>query len=390
MRILFLYTVIGRGGDAVQVACLIEAMRRLGHSVEVVGPHAIRPYTFVGPTHGLRRFARNLPRPVLDAAETTLNLLVALHGALRARRRPVDLVFERMTPYGPGGYLAARALRVPHIMHLDAIFADERKFQRQPLCLRVHKAVLRTVGRRAAVVAVSSEASARHYAAIGIPGERITILLNGVFAEDLAPRLPEIEGRPVIGYVGSMASWHRVDLLLRAFAQLRADVPDAQLWLVGDGQERKHLVTCAREMGLDDEAVKFWGPMDRTAALEAMDRFHVGVLPSTLDSGAPMKLFEYAARGVPMVVPDLPNLRRLWGDDAALYFPPGEVDALARSILTALGDHRLRETLRTQALERVRREYTWELQVGGILERVAAATPPSGTSETSASRLTAG
>jgi glycosyltransferase involved in cell wall biosynthesis len=63
------------------------------------------------------------------------------------------------------------------------------------------------------------------------------------------------------------------------------------------------------------------------------------------------------ARGTPVACSNRPALPEVAGD-AALYFDPLDVAAIARAIEDLLGDAGLRERFRAAGLERARR-FTW-------------------------------
>jgi len=63
-----------------------------------------------------------------------------------------------------------------------------------------------------------------------------------------------------------------------------------------------------------------------------------------------LSVLEAALSGCALVLGDLPSLREVWGNDAALFVPPGDVDALA----DALESLRRNEALRTGLAARAR------------------------------------
>jgi glycosyltransferase involved in cell wall biosynthesis len=95
--------------------------------------------------------------------------------------------------------------------------------------------------------------------------------------------------------------WKGFHLGLRAFA--RAGIPDAEFWILGDGPERGPLEMLAAELGIEHQ-VKFWGALDRQAALSKLGECHVLVHPSLHDSGG-WVCVEAMAAGRPVVCLDL-------------------------------------------------------------------------------------
>jgi glycosyltransferase involved in cell wall biosynthesis len=95
-----------------------------------------------------------------------------------------------------------------------------------------------------------------------------------------APRAP----RSALRFLstGRLLCWKGFHLGIEAFAG--ADLPDAELWIIGDGPERARLETLSSELGVA-ERVRFLGALPRAAALAAMTECDALVHPSLHDSG---------------------------------------------------------------------------------------------------------
>ena len=75
---------------------------------------------------------------------------------------------------------------------------------------------------------------------------------------------------PQVLYVGRLAEEKGVDVLLNAFAAVRARFPDARLAVAGDGPSRRSLEAQRATLGLRD-AVTFLGWVDPEGAFELMN-----------------------------------------------------------------------------------------------------------------------
>lgn len=80
-----------------------------------------------------------------------------------------------------------------------------------------------------------------------------------------------------------------------------------------------------------------------------------------------MKLFEYMASGVPIVVSDLPSMREILKNNTAVFFRPDDAGDLAGRILELLQDKALTDRISSQALSEVGR-YTWENRARKIID----------------------
>src|SRR5262245_33409163 len=128
MRILVTYVTVGRGGDAVQLAALGQALRTQGHRVRVVGASGVRPYAVASAGARLRNVARRLPWWGRDAVEIGLGLAAAVR-VLQRSRGSWDLVIHRAGLYDAIMALVVRRRGIPMVLYLDAHVDSERAFR---------------------------------------------------------------------------------------------------------------------------------------------------------------------------------------------------------------------------------------------------------------------
>ncbi|MCG3142169.1 MAG: D-inositol-3-phosphate glycosyltransferase [Anaerolineae bacterium] len=160
---------------------------------------------------------------------------------------------------------------------------------------------------------------------------------------------------PLVAYAGLTFKYRGLDVLLRAFQAWNET--RAQLLLIGGRAfEIQELQTLARALKLGD-CVQWIGrqPPDVIAAyLAAADAL---VIPDTVTdaTASPLKMFEYMAMRRPIVCVDRAALREIL-DDAALYFPRGNVEDLAAQLARAVQP--AAQSLGVRARERVQ-EFTY-------------------------------
>ena len=172
---------------------------------------------------------------------------------------------------------------------------------------------------------VQSERMQDDLAQLGVPRNNMTPVPMGV-----PPRLlqwtqmhrPQVVPGRVL-YLGTLSAVRRLDVILRAFAEVRSRYPDASLMVVGDGDypwERAALQTLATELGLRD-SVQFTGfvPMEQAWSLCASAAVCLSPFyPSRiLASTSPTKLVEYMALGRPVVCNDYPEQARVMRESGA-------------------------------------------------------------------------
>ncbi len=195
----------------------------------------------------------------------------------------------------------------------------------------------RFVVKRAGKLVVVSEGQRTFYTQKGIPAGKILAIANGVDVESFAhvesrekvrKRLGLLPDAFIALYVGALNGWKGTGTLFEAAKLL----PDVRVVAIG-GYPRQ--VETLRKRY---PQVTFLGARPYSELPDNLSAADVCVLPNTgtdpvsVSFTSPLKLLAYMAAGKPVVASDLPSVRELAGDDAALYVPSDNSSALAGGI----------------------------------------------------------
>jgi glycosyltransferase involved in cell wall biosynthesis len=196
----------------------------------------------------------------------------------------------------------------------------------------------------------------------GIDPDKIDVVTNGVDLSRFSPREKDgeilrrhdLEGRFVVGYIGTHGMAHALETILEAAALLRERGLEDRLGFlfVGDGAAKQGLKERAAALGLrnarfvdsvsKDEVVRYWSVLDAAV-------IHLKKTP-LFDGAIPSKLFECMGMGLPILLGVTgESARLLEADDAGLTFEPENAAALADHIARMLDDPALCVRLRTNA-----------------------------------------
>lgn len=263
------------------------------------------------------------------------------------------------------GALAARLAGVPVI-----VFTEHGREHNDPRSQRQldRSAALLTD----AVVAVSPRLHWYLHNAIGVPERKLHTIVNGVDVAGLSATVPDDglrarlgipPGAPVIGSVGRFQPVKAYDVLISAFAAMRAGggrAAEAHLVLCGDGPELPALKRLTGELGLD-AVIHFAGWIDQPAPYYRM--FDVFTLTSTSE-GAPVSLMEAMVCGALPVVTEVGANAEILGPDLAdRLVTPGDIPGISRALGDALTSPRVAE-LRRIAFRRIETDYNLDRLVG--------------------------
>jgi glycosyltransferase involved in cell wall biosynthesis len=162
----------------------------------------------------------------------------------------------------------------------------------------------------------------------------------------------------VIGMVARLDAIKDHETLLGAYRLLHRQIPDSELWIIGDGALRGSLEERAIQYGIA-ASTRFFG--NRTDIPELLGQMDVYAFSTTRDEGFGIALIEAMAAGVPVVATDVPACREvLAGGEAGVLVPPADPKSLADAIIDMLQNEVRRSDIVQAAYARVRREYSIE------------------------------
>ncbi len=286
---------------------------------------------------------RNRPRLLVAHSSPELTFLATLGTA-------VPYVLYQSSPPFYGGYssnpyphalrhrTAYRRLsvRTPGYLQFGRLPNGLRPLGRCKLEVR---AFVKTLAmRRAAAVVVLSTRAAREIQALY--GVRATSV-RGCLDEAVATYVPSLDvrarhglaDRPLLVSVCRLEAVKRVDLLLRAFAEVRRGCPRAMLVVGGSGSEAERLDALARELGIRRDVV-FTGFIPNEEVWDYFAAADVFVAPATADFNiAP---YEALALGRKVVLSDELELEEWIAASGWVFRVPATVEAFSRAIQDAL------------------------------------------------------
>lgn len=209
------------------------------------------------------------------------------------------------------------------------------------------------IDRLAHRIVVNSHAVRNELIALGVPPAKLCVSHNGVETKEFfprqAPRPEPLAGASlVIGTVCALRAEKKLDLLIRAFARVRALDPAMQLAVVGSGVELPRLETLAQQLGIRAACTFIPATPGVVPWLRSIDIF---VLCSEHES-FPNALLEAMACGCAPVASAVGGVPELIADQhSGLLFPQGDLEALTRALETLIRNPELRRALGARAAE---------------------------------------
>jgi glycosyltransferase involved in cell wall biosynthesis len=228
--------------------------------------------------------------------------------------------------------------------------------------------------RAASKVVANSSAARRMLEAEGLATASIAVIPNGVEIPPGPGRADRSAGerRRTIVTVANLRAEKSHETLIDAAAALRADFPDLQVWIVGDGPRRTELERRVRDQGLQS-TVQFLGHReDVPDLLAAADVF---VLPSRSEA-FPNGAIEAMAAGLPVVASAVGGLLDLIEHGrTGLLVEPGNSMALAGALRSLVEDEPTAARLGRAARDEIAAHYSFDRMVRAFEDLYVASLP---------------
>jgi glycosyltransferase involved in cell wall biosynthesis len=369
------------GGYATHVREVVQALEAAGHQVELLDSRppelgagrSGRSGSHRGIAPGLIGIAP-VPKALRPAGRDLLYLLHNLRASrlveARLARGGIDLVYERFHHLQGAGMRAARRRQLPSILEFNAGVNEAAAFHGVGLGLLARWIETSTLRAADRIITVSGVLR-RQVIALGLPADHVVAMHNGVDTQRFHPGIDGARARHrfgladddvVVGFVGSFAPWHGVELLIDAALSLVPETPQLRFLLVGGRPDEPRFIAARRRVEAAGSLgrIVFAGEVPFAEVPEAMAAMDIATIPWATDYGSPMKVAEYMAMGRALIAPDLEVLREVLADGRnALLVPRGDASALAGAIRRLAATPPLRRALGSAARRDAVEHHDW-------------------------------
>jgi glycosyltransferase involved in cell wall biosynthesis len=351
LNVLHLLVTMPVGGAEDLVAAIVRGLdpQRFAVAVATLGPP--------GPVgQELGRQGYEVASLGLDIKRTTAARVVgAVRGLLKAERP--DILHTHL--YHPNFYgrLGALGLGLSGV-----VAAVHNSYTRVKFHRRLWNFLLSWTTDRVLVGSPQVWQDVRRYD--GVPASRLALMPYGIPLAELDTPLSREEARErlelsgrglVVGAVGRLEEQKGHTYLLTALPELKREIPDLTVLLVGEGRQQEALRRQVRELGLEG-TVRFLGTRrDLPEIFRALDLF---VQPS-LWEGLPLALLKAMGAGLPVVATRVSGSREVIVDRVnGCLVAPADPAALAQVILELARQPEARGRLGDSARRSVAEKYS--------------------------------
>jgi glycosyltransferase involved in cell wall biosynthesis len=372
-------------GPANHTRHVVAELQKMGHHVHVLyqldgviwhstGLASFKPikvnWTKAGPfrvvERGIRRAQTALKLPYAGLFES-----IRFAAACCQVLGDCGLYYERTSWMGYGGSLASRWSGIPliledngdHLLDLDAKNAAPQGLQRWMALKLMHFAVHQA----SHVISSGDGWRLQFIRRWGVPAHRVSTVENGTLLIDLLERQQLRSFSENLGddpvrfvYLGGFYAWHGVPVILKAFQRALAHGLEAELLLIGAGEEMQAAQEQVNELQLN-ERVFFKGQLTPEVFAPILASADIGLAPyCNWPEYSGLKIFDYKAAGLPVIVSGMGGMpRTIKHDETGWIIPPCDEEALLNAILTLGYDAARRKRLGQAARLEAEERHTW-------------------------------
>ena len=368
------------GAPAARVSELAQHWAEDGHDVTVLTGFPNHPtgvlhpayrerfrrliyHEYVGRVHVARTWL--LPLPNRKPHERILNyssffLSSCTTGTFLARP-DVVIASSPQLLVGLTGYWLATVHRVPFVFEVRDLWPESLEAvglgDRHSPMNRALRAIASFLYAQADHIVVVTPAFRDHLRKHrGLSPERISVVVNGVETDKFTPEAVDpnfreqlgVDGKFVVGYIGTVGMAHGLETLVQAAATLRVTNPEVVFLVVGEGAEKRRIEKLAREQSLKNIVFVDQQPRERIPRfINACDACLVMLRKTEVfKTVIPSKMLEFMACGRPILVAVDGQARAIVEcAKAGLFVEPENADALVDAIRTIQTRPELRDEM---------------------------------------------
>ncbi len=351
------------GGVVNHISSLEHCLTRMGHTVKIIAPASKAVSSF-----GDRFIPIGKPRPIPASgsiARVTISpwLSSKIKAAFHQENFDIIHLHEPLMPM-----LCTTVLRLSHTANIGTFHAARGRpgynFAR-PFGKLLLKRWFRKLDGKIAVSKPAMDFAYEHF-----PGY-YNIIPNGIdldhFSSDVSPIDEFVDGKLNILFVGRMESRKGLNYLLQAYKQVKQEISNCRLIIVGPGTRLRHKYEkqVARS-GLKD--VVFVGYVDYDGLPRYYKTADIFCSPATGRESFGIVLLEAMAVGKPIVASNIEGYASVVTNGVeGLLVPPRDGKALAQALISLMTDESLRRQMGAKARAKSL-EYGWDHVAQKILD----------------------
>ena len=170
-----------------------------------------------------------------------------------------------------------------------------------------------------------------------IPTEKITVIMNlpDIKIFKYKDRISKNKHLNIV-YHGTITHRLGIDILIESVAIASKKIP-VKFFIYGTGDYLDNAMEIVEDMGLKED-ISFSKKFFRVEEIpDILQNKHLAIIGNRKNEATkymvPVKMMEYMASGIPVIVPKLSNITRYFSDEQVCFYEPENVESLSNKII---------------------------------------------------------
>lgn len=362
MKVLQIIDSLNVGGAQKLMVVFAHEMLAKGHQVKIISLSRVEKTSPI---------MKDLKKLGVEIIQIPLRSLVDLHGLRRIsveiRRSKAEIVHTQLNYANIHGALAAKITGVPVVASLHN--ASIHLYSYKPYRTWLETFALRCCSRRIIACGYTvAHVQQRRFGKkiLDVIPNPVPVQAQVSEAQQRAIRreLNIRENDIVIVSVGRLIPEKGYSDLIQVLKQVNLSEKQARLLIVGSGYLLEELISEVKQTGQQD-SIRLLGERNDVPQLLAVSDIFVS---TSHYEGQSLAVLEAMSRGLPVVVTDVGDNRRIISAECGVVLPAGRVDLLSQEILRLARSPRERNKLGSNASAFVRQTYSPVVWVDRLLD----------------------
>jgi glycosyltransferase involved in cell wall biosynthesis len=191
--------------------------------------------------------------------------------------------------------------------------------------------------------------------------KKILLVPQGLSVLPLS-EVPNKQPEPTIVFLGRLKKVKLPHHAIEAFRIIKNEIPNAKMWVIGDG----YMLEKLRNSKIED--IIFYGHVSNELKYQILSKAHLALAPAVRE-GWGLVVTESNAMGTPVIAYNVPGLRdSVKHGETGILVKDNSPESLAHAALSLLNDHTLLRKYSVNALE-FSRQFNWD-NTADVFDRI--------------------
>ncbi len=250
----------------------------------------------------------------------------------------------------PDGYVASKLSQKYQVPYVLTIRNEEKYFQKKST-----KNIAKKICNNAKKIISSSSVTANNMNRL--VAKDINIIPHSIEEREIVDRTSS-NNIPVITCVSNFIKRKNINILIKALSQIPKEKYIFQL--IGDGDEKESLLELANRLNIN---YNYIGRISHESVLKMLKNSDIFVLVSDNETFGRVYIEAMAKANAIIALKGTGIFNMIEDNREAIFIDKPDVEQLKSALLTILDDAQLMESLKINAVNTIRKRFTWEVKV---------------------------